>query len=211
MKASVPITWPGAGERGCVARLGDAEVGQPRVAVLVDEHVLRLDVAMQDARAVDVAQGGEQLAGEALGLGHVTALQAGGEVAALDVLHHEIRPIAGAEVVHRDQVRVLEGGRDLRLAPEPADVLAVCGERVGEDLDRDRPVESLVGRQPDHRHPAGAQAPLEHIATAEPVPGGDQLRLGERGRAPAVRRRIELVGRRVVVAHVVLFPEPAAA
>ena len=87
---------------------------------------------------MDVAQGAEQLLGERLGLGRVAGAKAGAEVAAIDVLHHQVGPRAGAEVVDRDEVRMLQAGRDPRLAPEALEVDAVAGERVGEDLDRDR-------------------------------------------------------------------------
>ena len=72
---------------------------------------------------MDVAQRGQQLARDPLGVRRVTVLEPGGEVAALDVLHHQVRPLAGVEVVDGDEVRVLQTGGDLGLATEAAEVL----------------------------------------------------------------------------------------
>ena len=55
----MPITWPVWVSVGAVARLRDPEVGQSRLAVAVDEHVVGLDVSMDDARRVDVAKRAE--------------------------------------------------------------------------------------------------------------------------------------------------------
>ena len=197
----------GAGEGRRVEGLGDPEVGEPRVPVVVDEDVLRLDVTVQDAGRVDVAEGGEQLARHLVGAGRVTAIEPGGEIAALDVLHHQVGPLARVEVVDGNEVGVLDAGGDPRLAPEAADVLGVCGERVGEDLHRHRAPEPLVGGQPDHRHPAVAEPPLEQVPLAQAAPGRDQGRLGDRGPARAPGLGVELVGGSFVVPHDLLrFP-----
>ena len=80
----MPITWPVRVKRGGVSRLGDAEIGQPRPSVGVEQHVLRLDVSVQDAGRVDVAQRREQLAGELAGIGRLPGAQQLGEIAAGD-------------------------------------------------------------------------------------------------------------------------------
>ena len=106
---------------------------------------MRLDVAVQDAGRVDVAQRREQLLGERLGSG-ASARRAGDSPRSppVDVLHDQVGALAGAEVVDRDEVRMLKSRRDLRLAAEALQVDAVAGERVGEDLHRDRALEALV-------------------------------------------------------------------
>ncbi len=117
----------------------------------------------------------EQLLGERLGLRRIAALQARTEVTALDVLHDQVRPVTGAEVVDRDEVRVLEPGGDARLAAEAPQVDVVARERVGEDLHRDRPLQPLVEAEPDHRHPAVAEAAAQAVAAAEQGGGRDPL------------------------------------
>ena len=124
---------------------------------------------------------------------------AAGQVAALDVLHHQIGAFAGVEVVDRDQVRVLEAGGDLRLAPEAIEVRGIRGQDIGEHLDRDRAAKALVGRQPDDGHAAVAEAPVEQVALTQALPRGDERRLCDRGPALAAALGIELVGRLVMV------------
>ena len=101
--------------------------------------------------------------------GAVPASTARGQVAALDVLHHQVRPLARVVVVDGDQVRVLEAGGDLRLAAEAPAVVVLGGQRVGEHLDRDLAVEPLVGRQPDDGHPAVPEHAVEHVTAAQPA------------------------------------------
>ena len=163
----MPITWPVwvSDEASCGLR--DAEVGEPRLAVAVDEHVVRLDVAVQDAGRMDVAKRAEELLGQRLGLGRLGGAQALAEVAALDVLHDQVGPRAGAEVVDRDEVRVLEARGDPRLAAEALQVDPVARERVGHDLDRDRALQPLVEAEPDHRHAAAADPAAQAVAPAE--------------------------------------------
>ena len=126
---------------------------------------------------MDVAERREQLAGELLGGRRLAAPQPVGEVAALDVLHHQVRPRAGVVVVDRDQVRMLEPGGHSGLAAEAAEVVVLGGQGVGEHLDRDEPPEALVGGQPDHRHAAVSEPALEQVTAAEPAPGRDRRRL----------------------------------
>jgi hypothetical protein len=175
------------GERGGVGGLGDAEVGQPRVAGGVDQHVVRLDVTVQDAVGVDVAQRREQLAGETFSRRRVAVGEALGEGSALDVLHDQVGPVAGVEVVDLHQVRVLEPGGDPRFAPEAVEELAVAGDGVGEHLDRNLAPEALVRRQPDRGHAAMAERPSQQVATSEPAAGDQQRALGEVPRRGAVR------------------------
>ena len=128
---------------------GDAEVGQRGLPVGGDEHVLRLDVAVQDPGAVRGLQRARQLAAgvEHLGDGHrAVALDPVGERAAGAELHRQPRPVARgrAGVVDGDDVRVRAdpaGGH--ALGAEPAqDALVEAVE--GEDLQRHGAVEPLV-------------------------------------------------------------------
>ncbi len=137
---------------------------------------------MQYPLRVHVAKRLEQLAGDRAGRRGSACSQPLVKVAAGDVFHHQVRPLAGlAEVIDRDQVRVLEAGGDPCLALEPGQIGGLASQRVGEDLDRDRAVEPFVGGQPDHRHAAVAEAAIEHVAAPESPAGCD--REGPRGLA----------------------------
>ncbi len=147
----------GGGDVGALAA-GDAEVGDPGAAVVVDQHVLRLQVAVDDPLAVGEARGVEDLAGEVdRVLGAHPALDQVLQLRAVDVLHRDEVGVAElAAVEDADHVRVLEAGGGLGLAAEALDELLVLGEAVVEDLDRDVAVELPVRGQPDVGHAAGA-------------------------------------------------------
>ena len=58
-------------------------------------------------------------------------------------------------------------GDGQRLAPEAGDEALVVGEVLGEDLDRDRPLEGQVGRLVDVRHAARTEPVAELVAARE--------------------------------------------
>ena len=154
-----------------VAGVGDAEVGDLDAAVVADEHVVRLDVAVDDAVLVGVAQAGEHLHRDrdrALGRERALLLDDLLERAPLEVLHRDVRAAVGlAAVVDGDDVRVVEARGGLRLAPEALDELAVLGVALGHDLERDLAAEARVLGQVDRRHAADAQAPEHAVAAVE--------------------------------------------
>ncbi len=142
---------PVGGEAVLLEGARDAEVGHLRAAVLVDQHVLRLDVAVHDALVV----GGLQRAGDLdrVGerLGHVEPAQAADarlERLAGDVLEHdERRATILADVDHLHDVRVVELGDGARLAPEPLELGGVAGHGPQHRLDRNGALEHLVERR----------------------------------------------------------------
>ena len=112
----------GLGHLRGLARAGDAEVGDLGLALAVDDHVLRLDVAVHDPAPVRVAERAQDLLGERdrdLGrqrpaLGHELLQRP-----PVDQLHRDVRRAVPLRAVEdRDDVRVREPGRGLRLAPE---------------------------------------------------------------------------------------------
>ena len=122
--------------------LGQAEVGDVRLALGVEQDVGRLEVAVQDAPLVGVVH--------RLGrLGHqprprpsgrpCTVGEPVGEAAALDQLHAEVvLAVVLADLVDRHDVRVVERGDRLGLVPEPPQ-LVVAGQLAGPDhLEGDR-------------------------------------------------------------------------
>ena len=89
----------------------------------------------------------------------------------LEVLHRDVVGALGlAPVVDRDDVRVGERSRVLRLPAEALDELLVVRMPVVEDLDRDPPAELLVLREVDVRHPSRAELAENVIAPVEERP-----------------------------------------
>src|SRR5207344_620295 len=72
-----------------------------------------------------------------------------------------------AAVVDRDDVRMVERGRVLRLAPEALDELVVVPVAAVEDLDRDAAPELLVLGEVDVGHPTRAELALDPVAPVE--------------------------------------------
>ena len=151
------------------SRARDAEVRHPRAALGVDEDVVGLQVAMDDAALMREADTGEDLPDDLHRLGRrQPALDQVLERCAIDVLHRD--PVAAlvlAAVVDRDDVRVLEAGRGLRLAAESLDELLVGAEALMKELEGDSASQHLVVGRPHVRHPAGAD-PAD-----QPVPAVD--------------------------------------
>ena len=111
-----------AGLAGLAGGEGDAEVGDEGAAV-VQQDVLGLDVAVDDALAVGVVERAGDLARDADRVGDGQLLLAGEAVAerlALDEGHDVVEePVGLAGVVQREDVRVLQVRRGLDLAQEP--------------------------------------------------------------------------------------------
>ena len=124
-----------------------AEVDQPGLAGLVDQDVLRLDIAVKDSAPMSkIRRAGH--------LGHKCRRRAGTdlilggellEVAAANVLHHQVGPITQEiEIVDPEQIRMLQFGQDLPLLDDPAPLL-VPAEREGVIGQRPRRPPRLLG------------------------------------------------------------------
>ncbi len=144
----------------------DAEVGDLHRPVRRQEHVRRLDVAVDHALAMRIVERVEDLSHQAHGIGGLEPLapfEALPQVAPGDVLHRDERR-AGVlvEVVDRDDVRMIQTSRGLRLAAESREhdrrVLAL--KLVGADrLQRDDPLDHrIVGLVDDAHGPAAELA-----------------------------------------------------
>ncbi len=165
------------GDRGQILQPGDAEVGQHHPAVVGQEHVGRLHVAVLDAVGVRGGQRVQHPQPErrhplrrpgALG-GHRVL-----QVAALQQLHDDPgHAVVGEHVVDLDDLRMAQLGGGLGLAGRALQRLLALGggERVGEPyfLDRDLAVEEFVVGVPDGPH-ASLTERSEHA-----VAGGDSL------------------------------------
>jgi len=120
-------------------QFGDAEVGQIGVAVVIEQDVGRLHVAVDDAVAVGQRERGGHLIQQAA---HPLrrpgrAVQRRPEVAAAQVAHDQVGTARLAPVVvERHDLRVFQPGDGLRLGLEAADEGDVVGVAGGNDLDR---------------------------------------------------------------------------
>jgi hypothetical protein len=110
------------------------------------------------------------------------------ERAAVDEFRHEeLRPRVIADVVHRDDVGMIQRGCQLGFAlkaPGPARV----EQRARQELDRDRPVEPRVGRAVDDAHAAFAEKSADAIATDR------HARLDANGVAVLIVNRLSQLG-----------------
>jgi transcriptional regulator with AAA-type ATPase domain len=172
-----------AGQRGLRRHRADqAEVGDARAAVAADQHVVRLEVAVDQA---SVVRGGQAAAGLDEAVADLApAARRGGEPrtqrAAIDQLHRQVDPAVGhAGLVHRDDVGMRQPRHRLRLA----DQLGIAGRRStrAQHLERELAIEHrIVGGD----HPAGA-ALAERAQDHEPAHAG---RVGLRPRRDRLGR-----------------------
>ena len=129
----------GQGGLGGGGEPGDAEVGHLQAAVPQDHHIVGLDVPVDDALLVGALQGHEDLGGEVDSL-----LPADGAFLldillqgdAVDKLHDDVLDlVAKADIVHLDNVGVVEPRDGLGLIAETAQEIAVVGKFFLQNLD----------------------------------------------------------------------------
>ena len=127
----------------------DPEVRQVGVAFVVEQDVVRVDVAVYDAGAVRGLEGVAELIDHRHGLGggERAVFEDGGQVPAAHQTHDQIgRVRLTPVVVQRDDVRMLERRDDLCFGLETADEGRIVGEVGTDDLDRHLATDSgLVG------------------------------------------------------------------
>ena len=157
---------PGGGElRGVRRRAGQPEVGDLHAAVGCQQQVAGLDVAVDDALGVGGRQGPGAAGDDAGGLAgrhRAVGPDLGVQGPAGHVLGDDERAAAElADLEHRDDVGMAQGGGQAGLAEEPLAGLGVGG---GEELDGDLPAEDGVLGAVDHPHPAAAQQPPDCVA-----------------------------------------------
>ena len=153
------------------ARAGDAEVRHLDDALGVDDHVVRLDVAVDDAVAVRVAERGEDLARVRDRDGHRAEPARADQLLErppLDVLHDDVvGAVRLASIEDGDDVRVREAGGMRRLSAEALDELLVVRVAAVEHLDGDTPAELLVLGEVDVGHAAAAELARHAVAPRE--------------------------------------------
>ena len=152
-------------ERVRAAHAGNPEVGDLRAALLVEEHVRRLQVPVDEPVLMGVSEPGRELACDVRGALVVqgpSRHEAILERSAGKVLEDHVGAPLASVVEETADVRVRERGDRVRFALE--------AHRVGtgtEQLDGDGAVELIVVCNPDLGHAAGAEPALEAIAAAD--------------------------------------------
>ena len=147
--------------------LRDAKIRDLHRARFVDEQVLRLDVAVDDAvivralqRRADWRHDAKRFFGrEALRLQKLT------EIHTIDKLHEQevggrLRQqcLSHAEVVHTDNVRVIERGERMRLLFKACGELRIIRTLRGEQFERDEAVQRLLPRLVNDAHASTSEA-----------------------------------------------------
>ena len=161
--------------RGRLHRARDPEVGHLRLALAVQEDVLRLDVAVDEPVLVREREAARDLDRElertvdgqrAVSDDHLLQVVAG------DVLEDDVGAAVGlAAVDHGDDVRVREPGDELCLAGEAVDDVLVRRQPLVEHLERDGSLEHAIVGPEDARHASGADELLELVAIRDDVAG----------------------------------------
>ena len=145
----------------------EAEVGDLDDVALAEQHVLRLDVAVDDAVSVRVRERAEHRADDAQRLGRRQRAFAQNlaQAAPLDVFHDEERTAVDlAAVDDGDDVGVRELAQHVGLAVEALEKLRVLREVRGEHLERDRAAERELRGAVHRAHAAAADDLLDPVS-----------------------------------------------
>ncbi len=165
----------GHGVGRLVERPGEPEVGDLHLAVVAEQDVLRLDVAVDDPRVVGRRESLEDRFDDLDGFGGGQPLAAADELPqglASHELHHEVNHRAAGSVI----AALVENGDDARgVQPrggggfplETTEVVLVVRERGMHDLESDQPVKPVVMSDVDRRHTADGDAFLRGIAPVQ--------------------------------------------
>jgi hypothetical protein len=144
------------------------EVGVLLVALAGEQDVARLDVAVDEAAAVRRVERGGDLADDghrAARLERALAADRVQEVGAVDEAHGDVElAVDLARLVDRDHVRVVDRGRQHRLALKALAELAVAREVLGDQLQRHRPLEGDLRGPIDDAHATLAGHAVDLVA-----------------------------------------------
>ena len=166
----------------------EPEIGDADAAVAADQHVVGLEVAVEQAHAVGGDQAARRLQEHVhdLAPGPRVALEPAGQGVALDELHRDVQiaVVGGADVVDADHVGVGQLGDRLGLAAQP--LLGVLGgelEPRAQQLERDLAIELGIVRGEHHAHAAGPERGQHEVAPHPVAHGQDALgQVGDLGR-----------------------------
>src|SRR5579875_3551573 len=158
----------GLGQAGVAHAFGDPEVDNLDVAGIVDQDVLRFDVAMDESVQMRVVERGGNLSDDergALDTKRALAIDQLFEVSPRDIFHHDVAGLAIlSDIVDADDIRMGQSRGRLRLSLEPGQKVGISAELVAQNLDRYRPVEQQVVPSVDDRHATFADRLIETVA-----------------------------------------------
>lgn len=169
--------------------MGDAEVEQAHEAVLAEEDVRRLEVAVDDALRVDGDERAREVAGDGERGVDVQGALTGEtvlEVFAREELGDQARPAVRElqRVEDGDDVRGGGARQGLGFALEPLEGELAGGEVDAEDFDGHRALETRVSAAVEQAHAATSERRLDLVGAGEDGP--DEGVRGERSRRRAV-------------------------
>ena len=168
----MPSTAPCGSVQAASARArGEAEVGDAEAAVVAEEQVGRLDVAVHEPPAVGVVEGAGGLEADEEGLRQAEPLplvEDGRRLPPAEVLGDDVRgAVVVPPVVDGHDVRVVQGRGRLRLGAEAPEERVVVGERGVQDLHRHPTAQADVVGQEDLGRRTGADGGDEPIPPAQ--------------------------------------------
>ncbi len=174
---------------GLAQRLGDAEVGHHRLA-LVHHHVLGLDVAVDDALRVGIPQGAGHVQRDSHRLTDregALGVEPRPQRFAADERHDVVEDAVGlAGIEQRKDVRVAEARRDLDLALKPLGAEGRGQVRM-EELEGDEPSVLDVAGQVDRGHAAAPDLAFQPVVRRQRDPNA--VGRVEHGRKHRARNR----------------------
>ena len=132
---------------------GQTEIEEFQRARRCDQHVRRLEIAVEDAVPVRLLERTRHLNRQPHCVLHAKGAP---QRAPVDVIEDQI---VRSDVVDLTDVRMIQRGNGARLALEP------IVEGIREPLDRHKPTEPRVARLPDLAHPASADGSENFIRT----------------------------------------------
>jgi hypothetical protein len=145
--------------------LGQPEVGQIGVALVLDQHIGGLDVAMDQPARVGGLQAGGDLRdepGREYGIESTADADEGLEVCALHVIHRDEEHVSlFARTVDRDDVGVPDRCRPPRLTLEALAELRLLSQLGNDHLERHDAVEVEIARAVHDSHAAAPDDRLE--------------------------------------------------
>ena len=137
----------------------ETEVEDFHEAVVRDDHVLRLQIAMHDAALVRGGESVGDFAGDAQNI-FQRHRAVGGElakIASFDELHGDVRDrIAAPDVVDRDDARMIQRRCRARFELEAAEMITARRQLGRENFQRDVALELRIARAINLAHAAGA-------------------------------------------------------
>ena len=148
---------------------GQTEVGDEHTTVVADEHVVGLEVTMNEAAIVRRSQPASCLGEHVEDVGNGRRLvEPVAKRRAVDELHgDEHAVVVGPDVEHRHHVGMRELGERPRLAQQPS--LTLSSPMRPQDLQRHAPLELGVVGLVDQPHPAEPRT-ASYLVAAEHVP-----------------------------------------